>query len=870
MSNNEVTEYTLVNLATDLRVSKSDSPDPVTVGNRLTYTVTVTNDGPSAATGVTLVDTLPGNVSLDSATPSQGNCSGTSTVNCSLGPLANSASATVIIAVTPTTTETLTNTVSVSGNETDPDTLDNTTEEGTRVKDVVVADLSVSKSDSPDPVMVGGRLTYTVVITNNGPSTATGVTLIDTLPGNVFFGSATPSQGNCDGTSTMNCDLGTLNDGAVAMVTVVVNPTTAGIVTNTVSVTSNETDSNMDDNLDISVTTSESPSCPRSLEDVQISGPDSGYINAIYVFHSVITPSDATLPITYTWTPEPDSEQGMSNVAYQWISSGGYTLALVAENCPPSSVVTVSDTHTITISATPSTGDAYEPDDTCEQAQSILTDGTIQIHTFHDSDDEDWISFQATQGVTYVIQARVPAASSADIVAELYSDCSGVVRPGEDPPFSPDIRLIVRFPADGTYHLHFLNHDSGVYGPDVEYNVSVRALNPTVNPGALVIVAGRLYDDDALDLQENIQNVSNAVYRLFRSKSYPPERIYYLATDLNIDANGDHVPDVNALASKTNLEYAITQWTMDKGLGPDRALTLYFMDHGGEYGTFYLDNPRGERVTALALAGWLDQVETNAPGVKINVIFEACYSGGFIGGLQSSPWPGQSRWAAPSQLADWSHVLRAVSSPDRVVIASTEAFALAYASPDGAWFSDTFLGALAQDMSLAEAFQEGADAALQVNPAQIAWIDGDGDGWPNEQADYQEAAQRGFAFAGSFADDKWPAYISYAEVRNLDEGRGEIWAEVHDDQEVAEVRAIVYPPSYQPPTSGDQLVPSPLPVNLFSQGNNQYGVLYTSFDEMGEYRIVVYAKDNEGLQARPREVLVRTGWLVYVPAVLKD
>ena len=105
------------------------------------------------------------------------------------------------------------------------------------------------------------------------------------------------------------------------------------------------------------------------------------------------------------------------------------------------------------------------------------------------------------------------------------------------------------------------------------------------------------------------------------------------------------------------------------------------------------------------------------------------------------------------------HLLQAVSSSGRVIVASTDAVAPAYASPDGAWFSDAFLDGLAQDMSLAEAFDEGANTARQANPAQIAWLDGDGDGVPNEEVDYQAAALRGFAFAGTFADDKWPPYV---------------------------------------------------------------------------------------------------------------
>lgn len=106
------------------------------------------------------------------------------------------------------------------------------------------ADVEVTQRALNDPVIPGGVLTYTFNIQTNGPSTATGVTLTDTLPGTVTFISSNTTQGSCSGTSTVTCNIGTLANGATATVTIQVQAPLAGgtIATNTGTVTTTTTD----------------------------------------------------------------------------------------------------------------------------------------------------------------------------------------------------------------------------------------------------------------------------------------------------------------------------------------------------------------------------------------------------------------------------------------------------------------------------------------------------------------------------------------------------------------------------------------------------------------------------------------------------
>jgi uncharacterized repeat protein (TIGR01451 family) len=137
--------------AADLSLAKAASPSPVTVGDNLTYTIAVINNGPNNATGVTVRDTLPGGVTFVSATPTQGSCNGTTAVSCSLGPLSNGSSATVTIVVTPTQAGGISNTATVRGNETDPNPANNS---DTRVTTVNPAGTSLSAL-SPAKLWVG-------------------------------------------------------------------------------------------------------------------------------------------------------------------------------------------------------------------------------------------------------------------------------------------------------------------------------------------------------------------------------------------------------------------------------------------------------------------------------------------------------------------------------------------------------------------------------------------------------------------------------------------------------------------------------------------------------------------------------------------
>ena len=229
----------------DVSVTKT-GPTTVNLGSQASYTVKVTNNSTTlSATGVTLADSLTGPGSLVSAVPGQGSCTTTSTsASCGLGALAPGAVATVTVTVGTTATGTLSDTATVGATQSDPVPANNSATATTTVQQAPSGvDVSVTRT-GPATVSLGDVPSYTVKVTNNSTTlSATGVTLADSLTGPGPLVSAAPGQGSCTTTSTRaSCALGTLAPGAVATVTVTIEPTATGTVSDTATVGATQSD----------------------------------------------------------------------------------------------------------------------------------------------------------------------------------------------------------------------------------------------------------------------------------------------------------------------------------------------------------------------------------------------------------------------------------------------------------------------------------------------------------------------------------------------------------------------------------------------------------------------------------------------------
>jgi len=258
LDNNSSTLQTNVTKLADLAITKEADQTLVPLGSLLTYTLQVTNNGPSTADNIQITDLIPATLentefSLDNGItwqPWNGSYNLTS--------LANGAIYTLLVRgdVDPTTTASMiSNTATVSSDTPDPDLSNNTATALTAIDQpsILIADLSITKSANPPVATIGEPLQYELLITNHGPDTASNTILAEHLPARLLN-----PQLSFDGTNwttfTSPISLGDLASGASITIYVrgivdpTLNPDSLPAISNTATVTSDTPDDDLTNN----------------------------------------------------------------------------------------------------------------------------------------------------------------------------------------------------------------------------------------------------------------------------------------------------------------------------------------------------------------------------------------------------------------------------------------------------------------------------------------------------------------------------------------------------------------------------------------------------------------------------------------------
>jgi uncharacterized repeat protein (TIGR01451 family) len=213
----------------DLELTVTPSTTNATLSNTMAFYVTLTNYGPSTATNVVISNAIPSGMAYLSNSCNCGAVLTNGVLTFSYPTFAVGAGAAFEIYLLPTELGYSTNTVSAFADEPDPNS--NNIVSTTVLVSSPEADLGISMSESPDPVLAGGYVTYLIVVTNNGPSAATGASAIITLPNGFSVVSITPPAGATNVSGTITWTIGTLGTDPVtstATLTVVARPLVGG------------------------------------------------------------------------------------------------------------------------------------------------------------------------------------------------------------------------------------------------------------------------------------------------------------------------------------------------------------------------------------------------------------------------------------------------------------------------------------------------------------------------------------------------------------------------------------------------------------------------------------------------------------------
>jgi uncharacterized repeat protein (TIGR01451 family) len=267
-SNNSATGHISFSAVADLSIAKVASANsascPFCAGTNLTYTIAATNAGPSTATGVVIKDTIPAQVAVVSVTPSVGSCTAgipgnpLQPLTCTVGNLAASATATVTVVATVSSNvangTVINNNASVSSGVADPNNANNSATAAVTV--IARGDLAIAKTSDQSVYKPSSIITYTVAVTNNGPSDSLAVVVTDNLPTTMQALYQSDTGGCTKSGLTLTCNLGNMPVGTSKsfLIRELVKGS-RGLVSNTATVTSATTDPNSANNSSTRVVT---------------------------------------------------------------------------------------------------------------------------------------------------------------------------------------------------------------------------------------------------------------------------------------------------------------------------------------------------------------------------------------------------------------------------------------------------------------------------------------------------------------------------------------------------------------------------------------------------------------------------------------
>ena len=277
------------------------------------------------------------------------------------------------------------------------------------------ADLSVTETGTPGILPGGADVTYGMTVTNNGPDEATGVILVDSIPSGLTLVSATASQGTCVMSTPATCDLSTLQVGASATASFLVDtPCLAASITDSAIVLGDQLDPDPANNASEVDTTLETP-CLGVDQEVEDGGfvttdpegqgprPDLGVFDTSSITVPAGVSGDVSIGLTTTNPPPPSGacplfRRLIIGTMQPAASQGNWlTLVFTYDVCsiPPGTKIqktTIRESSDgITYTPLPNCRGNRDDPDPCVHRKLVLPDGSFQYTIYWSGEgDPSW------------------------------------------------------------------------------------------------------------------------------------------------------------------------------------------------------------------------------------------------------------------------------------------------------------------------------------------------------------------------------------------------------------------------------------------------------------------------------------------------
>ncbi|WP_334056460.1 isopeptide-forming domain-containing fimbrial protein [Polaribacter sp. P097] len=409
-NDNLVSSFNVISndLVTSLTVDKTNPNE----GDAIVYTLTITNNGPSNATGVTITDNLPVGVTYTNHATSEGSYNNGSGV-WNVGAIAKGSVATLTINATVNTATggtTITNTTNnATANNSDPDTSNNSDSVAITIgNDADIVLTNTVDNASPN---IGDTVTFIVTATNNGPTEVQNLVIENTIPNGLTITSASPSNGTF---TSPNWTIGSLASGTTETLTIeaTVDAGTAGkTFTSLVSNTQNQTDSNLTTD-DLSESLIVQSANLITSKSVNVTTPNENDVITYTISVTNDGPSDATgvsltdvLPTDVTYASD-DSSGSYNNVTGVWTIgnlANGATISLninatVNAGTSGSSIVNVTSRATADQTDLVTSGDDLDASFTVASSE-LVTQISVDNTTPNEGDIVTYSILVNNQGV---------------------------------------------------------------------------------------------------------------------------------------------------------------------------------------------------------------------------------------------------------------------------------------------------------------------------------------------------------------------------------------------------------------------------------------------------------------------------------------